>query len=63
MFLAILGIFVAIFAGTISKANPNLANFGKVGRYIGIALVVLGIASSCFVQVSPGVAGVQTLFG
>ncbi|TNE68462.1 MAG: prohibitin family protein [Bacteroidetes bacterium] len=63
MFLAILGIFVAIFAGTLSKANPNMASFGKVGRYIGIALVFLGVASSCFKQISPGVVGVQTLFG
>ncbi len=63
MFLAILGVFVAFLAYTLSKANPNMSSFGKMGRYIGIALVVLGILTSCFVQISPGIVGVQTLFG
>jgi regulator of protease activity HflC (stomatin/prohibitin superfamily) len=63
MFLAILGVFVAFLAYTLSKANPNMSSFGKMGRYIGLALVVLGILTSCFVQVSPGIVGVQTLFG
>lgn len=63
MFLAILGVFVAFLAYTLSKANPNMGTFGKMGRYIGIALVILGIMTSCFVQISPGIVGVQTLFG
>lgn len=63
MFLAILGILVAVVSFSVSKANPNLVTFGKMGRYIGLALVVFGILSSCFVQISPGEVGVQTLFG
>lgn len=63
MFLAVLGIFIAIIASTVSKANPNLGSFGKIGRFIGIALVALGILTACFVQISPGTVGVQTLFG
>lgn len=63
MFLAVLGIFIAIIASTIGKANPNLGSFGKIGRFIGIALVALGIMTACFVQISPGTVGVQTLFG
>jgi len=63
MFLAILGIIIAIIASTIGKANPNLGSFGKIGRFIGIALVILGVLTSCFVQIPPGTVGVQTLFG
>ncbi len=63
MFLAILGVFIAVLASTLSKTNPNMGSFGKIGRFIGIALIVLGIMTSCFVQISPGIVGVQTLFG
>ncbi|MBL7775727.1 MAG: prohibitin family protein [Saprospiraceae bacterium] len=63
MFLAILGIFIAIIASTVSKANPNLSGMGRTGRFIGIALVALGLLTACFVQISPGIVGVQTLFG
>ena len=63
MFLAILGVFIAVLASSLSKANPNMGSFGKMGRLIGIALIVLGVLSSCFVQISPGIVGVQTLFG
>ncbi len=63
MFLAVLGIFIAVIASTLSKANPNLGSFGKIGRFIGIALVALGVLTACFVQISPGTVGVQTLFG
>lgn len=63
MFLAVLGIFIAVIASTLGKANPNLGSFGKIGRFIGIALVALGVLTACFVQISPGTVGVQTLFG
>lgn len=63
MFLAILGIILLAVASSIAKANPNFSSFGKIGRFIGFALIVLGLLSSCFVQISPGEVGVQTLFG
>lgn len=63
MFLAILGIVLIVMASSVSKANPNISSFGKIGRLIGIGLVALGVLSSCFVQISPGEVGVQTLFG
>lgn len=46
-----------------AKANPNLTIVGKMGRYFGIGLVLLGLSTSCFVQIQPGQVGVQTLFG
>ena len=64
MFLTILGVLLIFVAYTVAKANPNAnSKFGVIGRYIGIALVVLGLSTACLVQISPGVVGVQTLFG
>ena len=63
MFLAILGIIILVVATTISKANPNFSGLGKAGRLIAAGLVIIGILTSCFVQISPGEVGVQTLFG
>ncbi|GAB4495210.1 MAG: prohibitin family protein [Saprospiraceae bacterium] len=63
MFLILLGLLVIGVAATLAKANPNLANIGKTGRYIGIVLVLLGISTACFIQIQPGEVGVKTLFG
>lgn len=63
MFLALLGLLMLAVATTIAKANPNLANIGKTGRYIGLGLVLLGLSTACFIQIQPGEVGVKTLFG
>jgi len=63
MFLLLLGLFVLGVTAAISKANPNLATVGKMGRYTGIGLALLGLSTACFVQIQPGEVGVQTLFG
>ena len=63
MFFLFLGAIIIIFSLSLSKANPNFAAFGKTGRLLGIGLIVVGLATSCFVQIPPGVVGVQTLFG
>jgi len=63
MFLIFLGVLVAVVSTAISKANDKLASIGRTGRFIGIGLGLLGLLSSCFVQIQAGEAGVQTLFG
>lgn len=63
MFLIVLGILAIILGGFFSKMNPNFASAGKTGRIVGIGLLLLGVMSSCFVQIQPGEVGVQTLFG
>lgn len=63
MFFVLLGLLVIGVAATLAKANPNLANIGKTGRYIGIVLVLLGVSTACFIQIQPGEVGVKTLFG
>ena len=63
MFLLLLGLFILGVTAAIAKANPNLANVGKMGRYAGIGFALLGLSTACFVQIQPGEVGVQTLFG
>lgn len=63
MFLIFLGIMVFAFTASIARTNPKLEGMGKVGRFAGIALMVLGLSTACFVQIAPGEVGVKTLFG
>lgn len=63
MFLVVLGLIIIGVSSALGKANPNLGTFGRTGRFIGIALIALGLLTACFVQIPPGTVGVQTLFG
>lgn len=63
MFFVFLGIIAIVIGASVAKANPNLANFGKVTRYIGLFFILVGLSTACFVQIQPGEVGVQTLFG
>jgi regulator of protease activity HflC (stomatin/prohibitin superfamily) len=62
MVLIILGIIILIVSFSI-KNVPNISAFGKVGRFIGLAFIILGIVTSCFVQIDAGQVGVKKLFG
>jgi regulator of protease activity HflC (stomatin/prohibitin superfamily) len=63
MVLIIFGIIAIIVLNVMSNASPNLHKLGRIGYVIGFALIVLGIISSCFVQINAGTVGVQSLFG
>jgi len=63
MFFVFLGIFAIVLGASLAKANPNFASTGKIARYVGLAILILGLSSSCFVQIEPGEVGVKTLFG
>jgi regulator of protease activity HflC (stomatin/prohibitin superfamily) len=63
MVLIIFGIIAIIVLNVMSNASPNLHKLGRIGYMIGFALIVLGIVSSCFVQINAGTVGVQSLFG
>jgi regulator of protease activity HflC (stomatin/prohibitin superfamily) len=63
MIIAILGIIVLI-VGIVLRRSPEPANrFGRLVSTIGLAVVVLGLATSMFKQIQAGTVGVQTLFG
>ena len=63
MFLIVLGIILLIGTLFVGKSNPTLSGFNRIGRILAAFLIILGLSTSCFVQIEPGQAGVQTLFG
>ena len=63
MFFIFLGLLIIGVSATISKVNPAFAAFVKTGMILGGLILVLGLSTSCFVQIQPGEVGVQTLFG
>ncbi len=65
MVLVFLGLIILAISLTIRRPAPGspFGQFGRIGRFVGFGLIVLGLLSACFVQISPGTVGVQTLFG
>jgi regulator of protease activity HflC (stomatin/prohibitin superfamily) len=65
MVLVFLGLIILAISLTLRRPAPGspFGQFGRIGRFVGIGLIVLGLLSACFVQISPGTVGVQTLFG
>lgn len=63
MVLIVFGIIAMIVLNVISNTSPNFKKLGRIGYMIGFALIVLGFISSCFVQITAGSVGVQSLFG
>jgi regulator of protease activity HflC (stomatin/prohibitin superfamily) len=62
MFVIILGIILVI-AGFAIRSVDNIRQYGKALRLIGLFVIAIGIAISCFVQVDAGQVGVKKLFG
>lgn len=62
MALIVLGLLVLIISFAV-RGLPNIERPGKVGRFVGIALVILGIITASFIQIDAGKVGVKKLFG
>ena len=63
MFLITLGILTLVVTGLLNRSNPKFSAVGNIGRIVAVSLVLLGLATSCFVQIPAGQVGVKTLFG
>lgn len=63
MFFITIGILALIVGSILSRSNPKLEGAGRVTRIIATTLILLGLASSCFVQIQAGQVGVKSLFG
>lgn len=63
MVLIVFGIIAMIVLNVMSNASPSFSKLGRIGYLVGFALIVLGVISSCFVQITAGSVGVQSLFG
>lgn len=63
MFILVLGVIVYI-VGTVLKRSPQPSNrFGRPVSIVGLVVIFLGIVSSAFKVIEPGMVGVQVLFG
>lgn len=62
MILIILGIIIIAISFSL-RTMPNLHKQIKIGRLVGIAMIILGIGTSALVQINAGQVGVKKLFG
>jgi regulator of protease activity HflC (stomatin/prohibitin superfamily) len=62
MALLILGLII-IFAAKFLTNNPHTSRFTNPTRIVGVIIILLGILTSCVIQIGAGEIGVQKLFG
>ena len=63
MALIIFGIVLIIAGISISRSEEIFRKFGKPVRLAGVALLLIGVLTSCIVQIEAGQVGVKKLFG
>ncbi|MEO6327625.1 MAG: prohibitin family protein [Ginsengibacter sp.] len=63
MIWIILGLIIFGLTGVVIKNNIAFSKFGKLGRLIGLLLILVGIATASVVQIDAGYIGVKVLFG
>lgn len=63
MFLIVLGILAIAIGFAVAKQPGPLQTMSKVIRSLGFILILIGVISSCIVQIDAGQVGVQKLFG
>ena len=63
MFLIILGVILLFASAAFLSRNEQFAKFKTTGKIFGIVFIILGIITSCFVQINAGNIGVKSLFG
>jgi regulator of protease activity HflC (stomatin/prohibitin superfamily) len=62
MFLLVIGV-VLLLVSFFLRSLQHLRQPAKIGRYLAIAFVILGVITSSFVQIDAGQVGVKKLFG
>jgi regulator of protease activity HflC (stomatin/prohibitin superfamily) len=63
MFLIILGLIAIAASFALAKAESPLQKFAKLIRTVGFVVILIGLLTSCVVQIDAGQVGVQKLFG
>src|ERR1019366_3660593 len=63
MFIVIIGIIIIAVSYYVIRVNYNLKRYYSIINIVGMAVIIVGIATSVIKQVDAGQAGVQTLFG
>ena len=63
MFLIITGVLILIASVAFLNHDERFTKMKSAGRWVGFLFIVLGVISSCFVQINAGNIGVKSLFG
>lgn len=63
MILIILGLIVFIAAFSLKNQTQPLPQYAKIAKTTGLALILLGFATSCIKQIDAGQIGVKSIFG
>jgi len=63
MFIFLIGVVLFALAKSAPELFPNIPNIGRIFRYTGIAIALVGLVRSSICQVDAGHVGVQSLFG
>jgi regulator of protease activity HflC (stomatin/prohibitin superfamily) len=63
MLLLILGLIVFFIGLSLARADDIIKRYAGTVRIIGLLLMVLGVFTSCIIQVDAGQVGVKKLFG
>lgn len=62
MFLVIISVF-ALIAGFVLQANEKTKSVSRIVKVIAMVILIVGLGTSCIVQIEAGQVGVPTLFG
>ncbi len=63
MFILILGFIIFLVAGAISKTDERFKRLSNPIRGIGAIIMLIGVLTSCVIQIDVGEIGVKKLFG
>ncbi len=63
MLFIIIGFVVFLVGMGSTRADENMRRFSKPARLIGILIMLVGILTSCVIQIDAGQIGVKKLFG
>jgi regulator of protease activity HflC (stomatin/prohibitin superfamily) len=63
MALIIIGFIIFIIGLAVARNNENFRRFAAPVRIIGLIIMLIGILTSCIIQIEAGEVGVKKLFG
>src|SRR5262245_26782379 len=63
MALIILGFIIFIIGLIIARNNENFKRFAQPVRILGVIVMLIGVLTSCIIQIDAGEIGVKKLFG
>jgi regulator of protease activity HflC (stomatin/prohibitin superfamily) len=55
--------FILLIVAIALRAIPNLKPYSRIGTMVAVGLILLGVITSCFIQIDAGQVGVTKLFG